>query len=299
MLSTSKLPLYLAPETYVTAGYLRNRTPTRSISWKTLFEMAYYKKPLIAYLKIYGCRAYTLRTQIPRGNKLTSRALIGYLVGYDVLNIYRIWIPKAKSKAYQGKVIRTRDVTFREDMFYQVFDSQDPLLQGEEIQDVIHTIHMPPLQNSEESSKEEDEDAITAASHSSTPTPETQPSTRTARKRKRRDLIEQSVDTNAAANRELIDSNLRHSRILLEGAVRSRKPTRKSSSFFVSKYWTTFVAASITAPKTRCHHSTLPPEPRFYQDVMKLPTVHKQGFIAAMQREISDIKRKDTYKTIS
>ncbi|KAJ6282181.1 hypothetical protein J3E71DRAFT_341382 [Bipolaris maydis] len=136
------------------------------------------------------------------------------------------------------------------------------------------------------------------ASHSSTPTLETQLSTRTSRKRKRRDSIEELVDTNAAANRELIDSNLRYSHILPEGAARSRKPTRKSSSFFVRKYWSTFVAASITAPKTRFHHSALPSEPRYYQDIMKLPTVHKQGFLAAMQREISNIKRKDTYQTI-
>jgi hypothetical protein len=32
---------------------------------------------------------------------------------------------------------------------------------------------------------------------------------------------------------------------------------------------------------------------------MKLLALHKQGFIAAMQREISDIKRKGTYKTIT
>jgi hypothetical protein len=32
---------------------------------------------------------------------------------------------------------------------------------------------------------------------------------------------------------------------------------------------------------------------------MKLPDPHKQGFIAAMQREISDVKRKDTYRTIT
>jgi hypothetical protein len=31
---------------------------------------------------------------------------------------------------------------------------------------------------------------------------------------------------------------------------------------------------------------------------MKLPALHRQGFIAAMQREISDVKRKGTYKTI-
>ena len=285
MLSTSNLPLHLASETYVTAGYLLNRTPTRSISWKTPFEMAYYKKPSIAHLKIYGCRAYALRTQIPRGDKLTPRALIGYLVGYDASNIYRVWIPKAKSRAHQGKVIRTRDVTFKEDMLYQVCDDQDPLLLGEEVAEIIHTIHLPPLQDPEESSEEEDEGATTAASqdmdiptsstqstekphedhdvehrslptppvtatpdpdnhieyhqvssatasHSSTPTKETQ----LLRKRKRRDSIERTVDTNAAAKRELIDGNLRQSHILPEGSLRSRKPTRKSSGFFISKY---------------------------------------------------------------
>jgi hypothetical protein len=32
---------------------------------------------------------------------------------------------------------------------------------------------------------------------------------------------------------------------------------------------------------------------------MKLPAPHKEGFIAAMQREILDVKRKGTYKTIT
>jgi hypothetical protein len=32
---------------------------------------------------------------------------------------------------------------------------------------------------------------------------------------------------------------------------------------------------------------------------MKLSAPHKQGFIAAMQREITDVKRKGTYRTIS
>ena len=151
--------------------------------------------------------------------------------------------------------------------------------------EIIHTIHLPPLQDPEESSEEEDEGATTAASqdmdiptsstqstekphedhdaghrslptpavtatpdpdnhieyhqvssatasHSSTPTEETQP----LRKRKRRDSIERTIDTNAAANRELIDGNLRQSHILLEELLRSRKPTRKNSGFFVSKY---------------------------------------------------------------
>jgi hypothetical protein len=40
--------------------------------------------------------------------KLDPRAYIGYLVGYDFTNIYRIWVP------YQGKVISIRDVIFDE-----------------------------------------------------------------------------------------------------------------------------------------------------------------------------------------
>jgi hypothetical protein len=50
--------------------------------------MVYNKKPSIAHLGVYGCRAYALRPQIPKGDKLTPRALIGYLVGYDASNIY-------------------------------------------------------------------------------------------------------------------------------------------------------------------------------------------------------------------
>lgn len=345
----SNLPLALTPEIYVAAGYLLNRTPTRSIDWKTPFEMAYNKKPSIAHLKLYGCRAYALRPQIPRGDKLTPRALIGYLVGYDASNIYRIWLPKARSRAHQGKVIRTRDVTFKENLYYQDHDDEsDPLLPSAEVAEVVHTLHIQSMREPEDSSEASSEDesnsipessrvvhgpptdsytkpqdsygqlpflptpATTTSPHPDhsdqassatlgrSPTPDTQPqsSAQGSRKRKRRNSNNTS-DSNSAQNRELIDSNLRQSHILPEGSARLRKPSRKSNSFFVNKYWSTFVAASTTAPKTRFHYSALPPEPRLYQDVMKLPAPHRQGFIAAMQREITDVKRKDTYRRMA
>jgi hypothetical protein len=52
----SNLPLALSPEIYMCAAYILNRTPTKTLSWKTPFEMAYGKKPSLAHLKIYGCR---------------------------------------------------------------------------------------------------------------------------------------------------------------------------------------------------------------------------------------------------
>ena len=47
-----------------------------------------------------------------RLNKLDPRAHIGYLVGYDSTNIYRIWIP------HKGIVISTRDIVFNEKTFF-------------------------------------------------------------------------------------------------------------------------------------------------------------------------------------
>ncbi len=47
-----------------------------------------------------------------RLSKLDPRAHIGYLVGYNFTNIYRIWI------LYKGIIISTRDVIFDKKMFF-------------------------------------------------------------------------------------------------------------------------------------------------------------------------------------
>jgi hypothetical protein len=66
----------------------------------------------LRHLRTFGCRAYALRYKISRTQKTELRAHIGYLVEYDSTNIFRIWIPSKK------RVISTRDVTFKEDLFY-------------------------------------------------------------------------------------------------------------------------------------------------------------------------------------
>src|SRR6266550_4662943 len=47
-----------------------------------------------------------------RLSKLDLQAHIGYLIGYDFTNIYRIWI------LYKGIVISTRDVIFNKKTFF-------------------------------------------------------------------------------------------------------------------------------------------------------------------------------------
>ena len=109
---SSHLPADMWPEIYKTAGYVSNRTPRRGLQWRTPHEALFDKKPSLSHMHPYGCRAYPLRPKIPRKNKLEPRAMIGYLVGYDSTNIFRIWVPS------RGKVIRTRDVTFDHTRFY-------------------------------------------------------------------------------------------------------------------------------------------------------------------------------------
>src|SRR5271165_4637278 len=89
---------------------------------------------------VYGTRAYALDHHIPRKNKLDPRAYIGHLVGYDSTNIYRIWIPS------RMKVIRTRDVTFNNNLLYDPTSLDIGAVLKEEMDRLIETIDLPEIQ---------------------------------------------------------------------------------------------------------------------------------------------------------
>jgi len=120
----ARLPEDYWPESTVTAAYLHNLMPTETNGWKSplvtlkeaIGDISSIPVPSYGHLKAYSCRAYLLTTKVKRGKerkrKLKPRAHIGYLVGYDSTNIFRIWVPAL------SKVIRTRDVTFNEDLFF-------------------------------------------------------------------------------------------------------------------------------------------------------------------------------------
>ena len=80
-----------------------------------------------------------------RRQRLNPKAWIGYLVGYNSTNIYRIWNPVT------GKVIATRDVTFNEDV---VFDGNMDTLKDDalhigrqELKDLLKEIEVYPEVN--------------------------------------------------------------------------------------------------------------------------------------------------------
>src|ERR1700726_927994 len=74
------------------------------------------KRPIQAHLRAYACKAFAMTTSAQkkahRLRRLDPKAWIGYLIGYNSSNIYRIWIPS------ENRVINTRDVIFNENVFF-------------------------------------------------------------------------------------------------------------------------------------------------------------------------------------
>jgi hypothetical protein len=120
----AKLPSFLWVEIWRAAVYLYNRTPKYIYNWKTPYERFYTyfafrdgvvvteRKPDQTHLRVYGCKAFAMTTDAlkkkNRRQRLNPRGWIGYLVGYNSTNIYRVWNPLT------NKVISTRDVIFNE-----------------------------------------------------------------------------------------------------------------------------------------------------------------------------------------
>ena len=123
MVKDAGLPSYLWPEAARTSIYIQNRIPHRSLGWQSPSEaLSSYlgdraphwlqAKPDLSNLRIFGCKAFVRIENILRIAKLAPRAAIGFLVGYDASNIWRIWIPAKR------RVIRARDVEFDETQFF-------------------------------------------------------------------------------------------------------------------------------------------------------------------------------------
>jgi hypothetical protein len=124
MRASSKLPAALWKEISKAAIYLHNRTPKYQYHWKTSYDQFHtfiaqrngmpveHKRPDQAHLRAYGCKAFAMTTDaLKKANRLqrfNPKAWIGYLIGYDSTNVYRVWNP------ITNKVVRTRVITFNE-----------------------------------------------------------------------------------------------------------------------------------------------------------------------------------------
>ncbi|CAH2099085.1 unnamed protein product [Euphydryas editha] len=108
LLINAKLPKLYWAEAIHTAAYLINRSPTRSLAFKTPEEIWSKKKPNISHLRIFGCEAMI---HLPREKrkKWDSKSQKAIFIGYcDNTKGYRFIIPVSKT------VIKSRDAVFLE-----------------------------------------------------------------------------------------------------------------------------------------------------------------------------------------
>lgn len=155
---SANLPHKLWREIVAAATYLYNRTPRASINWKSPYEAFHTyvydkeevsgpRKPLLHHLKAYGCKCYVLIKSkgdpqyLSKRRKLDAKAHIGFLVGYESTNIYRVWVPHKK------KVISVRDVMFDED---ECWDGKRIRISVDDIKELDEAIEIVEVPQSEE-----------------------------------------------------------------------------------------------------------------------------------------------------
>ena len=124
MLTASAMPKNLWADAVVTANYVRNRSPVSDRD-STPYELFHGTKPDVSHLRTFGARCYAV-TPKPLRTKLNDTSEPGRFIGYP-----------AGTKGYKillntGKVIISRDVTFKETGSTSTSPPGEPALSDEE-----------------------------------------------------------------------------------------------------------------------------------------------------------------------
>ncbi len=128
-----KLSKDLYFECYFVVAHILNRTSSSSLSWDSslIFMQKLLKKSIrneIVHLKVFDCKAFSLLKEtnaFKKSEKMKSRTFIEYLIKYDFINIFRVWISK------RNDVNDYRDVIFNETKFFDTYEKIDLLKKKE------------------------------------------------------------------------------------------------------------------------------------------------------------------------
>ena len=109
MLNSAMLDQNMWGSAILTANYLRNRSPCKTINFQTPYKLMFNKNPNLKHLRIFGCKAFPLILNKQR-TKFEPKAQSNcVLIGYDDSDgIYWIFNKSTRS------IFRSRDVTFDE-----------------------------------------------------------------------------------------------------------------------------------------------------------------------------------------
>ncbi len=325
----SGIPSNMWPELVQTAAYLLNRTPTRQLDWKTPLETLQNAfntanpLPNIAHLKRIGCRAYPrVCKKADLSDKLAPRAHVGYLMGYDSSNIFRVWVPSER------RVISSRDVIFDEDTSYDPKEKDLASQLRTDTTQIIEVIdvpedehyHQPHIQEDSESSTSDSENDLdyqqddqepkdvveeeawssdesyairlaTPAMTSATITPE--PETPIAKQSKQR----APQDINLDIDESNIVDEPRHRKKSANARGQAHAALIATTSR-LSSYYSSFAVGIFQKAETseQLHRDKLPPPPKNWKELQKHP--HKQGFLGAANKEYDQLKKRNTFRAV-
>ena len=65
------------------ATYVKNRTPSSSLDWKTPYERYFGFAPSVSHLRVFGCLAFVQKPVYQRQSKFSPTAQPGILIGYS------------------------------------------------------------------------------------------------------------------------------------------------------------------------------------------------------------------------
>lgn len=313
LIADAGLPKNLWPEAVKAAVWIINRSPTKLSNgqWIVPYQEAFLNQPQqranLANLRIFGCRAYVRKQGIPNAAKMEPRAEIGYLVGYEASNIWRVWFP------HRGSVRSVRDVVFDENVFFNARE-----LEKEPVSDILETMPWVIEEN-------EDIDQGTLASGTSLDMPQLDDAasqrtesqgldTPSQVKEATSQLVEpqQMMSPSPTPSVQPVQASEPHaaprdivgnisSRNIVSGS--RRRSTRDTSNLVFSEDDDEegVLAAFATglngsSSHTRTHRDDIPPEPPSWREMMNHP--FNEGFLAAAGLEVKTIERKGTFEVV-
>jgi hypothetical protein len=102
-------------EFYKTIDYLNNRIFKKSLKWLIFIKILIDERLKLFHFQSYNCRVYLLKHIIARKIKMKSRIIINYLVRYNSINVFRVWVSS------KMRILRIRDVLFDFYSFYDLY----------------------------------------------------------------------------------------------------------------------------------------------------------------------------------
>ena len=136
MLIQSKLSSNFWTEAILTANYVRNRCPSKSLNNETAFKLWTGRQPSVKHLRTFGSLALTL-DKTPGKDKFDSRSRECIFLGYSAESkAFRLWLTD------EQKIIISRDVKFL-DKFIDALPSKRSENNDQEVESIDLEFDMP------------------------------------------------------------------------------------------------------------------------------------------------------------